>query len=739
MAYTTNKARRFGTGPVFITSIATILGAILFLRFGFATGTLGFWGVILIIVVSHLVTIPAALALSEIATNQRVEGGGVYYIISRSFGLNIGATIGITLYLAQAISIAFYIIAFTETFEPLFNFFHNQYNILIPRQVISVPVMIALSFIILKRGANLGIKALYFVVFLLFLSLLCFFLGKTDYEGPVGLMNFTFRNQNDFFNVLAVIFPAFTGITVGVGLSGDLKNPGKSIPLGIISATIIGMLVYFFVTWKLAVSASPQDLVEEQLIISRIAIWGPLIIPLGLAASTISSALGSVLVAPRTLQALGVDRSMPTKRLNYIFSRGRSETNEPYNATLITCLIAMIFVIMGSLNVVAQIITMFFMVSYSSLCLISFLNHFGSDPSYRPLFKSRWYISLAGFLISIWLMLMINITAAISAFIIISFLYISISNHHKERKGLEVIFQGAIFQLARKIQVYLQKSKKIQGSSWRPAVVCISKQTFNRPKPFEFITWLSHRYGFATYIHLIEGYFSKATNRRSDEELKKLIQMSEMEESNVYVDTLISPSYTSAIAQVIQLPSISGMENNFILFEYEQGDNKELAQITDNYSLVKAGNFDVCIYGSSQKAINFKQGIHVWIKPTDSKNASLMILVAYIILGHPDWKKGVIKIFSLCRKEEEKQTWEQIVDLIQVGRLPIALHNVEIITMDENVNPKTLINEKSSSAGLTIIGFRSEMVKQLGEKIFQGYESIGDVVFINASEHKEIK
>ena len=739
MADIINKARRFGTAPVFFSSIATILGAILFLRFGFATGTLGFWGVILIILVSHLVTIPAALALSEIATNQKVEGGGVYYIISRSFGLNIGSTIGITLYLAQAISVAFYVIAFTETFEPFFSFIQNRYNILVPRQVISVPVMTALSVIILKRGANLGIKALYFVVAILFISLLSFFLGKGDYEGPVGLMNFTFRNQDDFFMVLAILFPAFTGITVGVGLSGDLKNPGKSIPLGIISATIIGMLVYLFVTWKLASSASPQDMLDDQLIMSRIAVFGPLIIPLGLAASTISSALGSVLVAPRTLQALGYDRSFPSRKLNYILAKGRTETNEPYNATLITCIVAMIFVVMGGLNMVAQVITMFFMVSYSSLCLISFLNHFGSDPSYRPLFKSRWYISLAGFLASIWLMLMINVTAAIAAFIIISILYFSISNHHKERKGLEVIFQAAIFQLARKIQVYLQKSKKIQGSSWRPAVVCVSKNTFNRPKPFELIKWISHRYGFATYIHLIEGYFSKASSRKSDEELQKLIQLSEIEESNVYVDTLISPSYTSAIAQIIQLPGVSGMENNMALFEYEHGNSKELKQIIDNYALVKAGNFDVCIYANSPKAINFKQGIHVWIKPTDSENANLMILISYIILGHPDWRKGFIKIFSLCKKDEEKQTWDQIVKLIQGGRLPISLHNVEIITMEEDVNPKTLINEKSAISGLTLIGFRGEMVKQLGEQFFQGYDNIGDVIFVNANKYKEIK
>ncbi len=739
MADLTSKARRFGTAPVFFTSIATILGAILFLRFGFATGNLGFWGVILIIIVSHLVTLPAALALSEIATNQRVEGGGVYYIISRSFGLNIGATIGITLYFAQAISVAFYVIAFTETFEPLFNFIQNRYNILLPRQIISIPVMALLSYLILKKGANIGIKALYAVVALLFISILFFFLGKTDYEGTAGLMNFTFRNQDDFFIVLAIVFPAFTGITVGVGLSGDLRNPGKSIPLGTITATIVGMLVYFFITWKLASSASPQQLLEDQLIMTQIALFGPVIIPLGLAASTISSALGSMLVAPRTLQALSLDKSLPARRFNLIFSRGRSDTNEPYNAAVITCFIAMVFVILGNLNVVAQVITMFFMVTYSALCLISFLNHFGSDPSYRPLFKSRWYVSLAGFLISIWLMLMINLTAAIAAFIIITLLYITISNHHTERKGLEVIFQGAIFQLARKIQVYLQKSDKVQGSSWRPAVVCVSKNTFSRPKPFELITWISHRYGFATYIHLIEGYFSKATSRQSDEELKKLIKLSETEESNVYVDTLISPSYTSAIAQIIQLPGITGMENNMALFEYEQGNSKELTQIIENYALVKAGNFDVCIYANSQKAINFKQGIHVWIKPTDSENANLMILISYIILGHSDWKKGFIKIFSLCKKDEKIQTWDQIVELIHGGRLPISLHNVEVITLDEDVNPKTLINEKSSGAGLTLMGFRGEMVKQLGEKFFIGYENIGDVIFVNANKYKEIK
>ncbi len=75
----------FGTLPVFMMTISTILGAILFLRFGYAVGHQGFLGAIGIIFLGHMVTIPTAMAVAEIATNQKVQGGGAYYIISRSF------------------------------------------------------------------------------------------------------------------------------------------------------------------------------------------------------------------------------------------------------------------------------------------------------------------------------------------------------------------------------------------------------------------------------------------------------------------------------------------------------------------------------------------------------------------------------------------------------------------------------------------------------------------------------
>ncbi len=735
------KSHGFGTAPVFFTAISTILGAILFLRFGYAVGTLGFTGVMAIILLGHMVTIPTAMAISEIATNQRVEGGGEYFIISRSFGLNIGATIGLALYLSQAISVAFYVIAFTEAFEPFFEWMRNTHGLDLPKQAISIPAMAILSALILIRGAKIGVKALIVIMVILTGTLVLFFVGTTEYASEHGyqLVSSSFRNSNQFFIVFAIVFPAFTGITAGVGLSGDLKSPRKSIPRGTLMATFIGIIAYVFIAWKLNVSASPEDLTGEQLIMSKIAIWGLWVIPIGLAASTISSAIGSIMVAPRTMQALSYDHLFPLPRVNRFLAKGKKADNEPFNASLITIIIAFIFVSVGNVNMVAEIISMFFMVTYGALCLISFLNHWGSDPSYRPTFRSRWYISLIGFLMSVWLMFKINWIYAFVAIAAMILIYMIISRYHKERRGLQSIFRGAIIQLNRKLQVYLQKSTRIKKSEeWRPAAVCISSASFIREEAFYLLEWIAHKYGFGTYIHLIEGYYSRQTHEEAQQMLDKLIEKTEQRKNNVYIDTLISPSYTSAIAQTIQLPGISGMDNNMMIFEFDKTKVKEIEQIIDNFKLVKAGNYDICILGSSHKRFNFKKGIHVWIRSFDYQNSNLMILLSYIITGHPDWQKGDIKIFDICKEEDLEQTRKNLVELVKTGRIPITEKNIQIIKKDENVSSKVLISEHSADAGLTIIGFRAEHIKHFGADLFMGYDVIGDMLFVNSHRQKEI-
>ncbi|MFK7905816.1 MAG: amino acid permease [Chitinophagales bacterium] len=741
----------FGTSPVFFTAISTILGAILFLRFGYAVGSVGFFGTVLIVIVGHLVTIPTAMAIDEIATNQKVEGGGEYYIISRSFGLNIGAAIGIALFLSQAISVAFYIIAFAEAFDPILQWIHQNYvwlqdypflldeSGLLKKQAISIPAMILLAILILTKGADLGVKALYIVVAILFVSLILFFIGDTGFAATYEGNILTKRIDGDvnFFTVFAIVFPAFTGMTAGVGLSGDLKDPSKSIPLGTLAATISGMIVYVFIAYKLASSASAEDLVNNQLIMGEIALWYP-IIPIGLACATVSSALGSIMVAPRTLQAIGGDKIIPFNKFNTFIAKSKGKNSEPFNAAIITIIIAFGIIFIGDVNFVAEIISMFFMVTYGSLCLISFLQHFAADPSYRPTFRSRWYISLLGFFMCIWLMFNMNPTYAFMSIGIMVglYLFISSSEQGKQQRGMAAIFQGVVFQMSRKIQVFLQKAEKSEVE-WRPSVVCVSSDSFRRFHAFDMLRWMSHRYGFGTYIHLINGFYQEDTVEEAQKNMQRLLTIAA--KSNVYLETLISPSYTSAIAQVIQLPGISGKDNNMIMFEFAKRHPENLEDILSNYKLVKSGNFDICILGSSERGFGHNTSIHIWIKPNDYENSNLMILLGYIISNHPDWKRAVIKIFAVFPPEQIEAEQANLERVIEEGRLPISVSNIEIIAQKGYRKIKEIINEHSADAALTIIGFHNESLEREGSDMFQGYGELGSILFVHSDQEIIIK
>ena len=205
----------------------------------------------------------------------------------------------------------------------------------------------------------MGIRALY-VVASDFSFIVTIFSENTI---PWGEVNFfaSVDGSDDFFYVFTIIFPAFTGISAGLGLSGDLKEPRVSIPRGTIVATILGAVIYILVAFKLTMSTTLENLASNQLVMSDIAIWGP-IIPIGLACAAVSSALGSVMVAPRTLQALAKDKIFPNQTLDSWLSKAKK--NEPFNSTLVTCFIAFVFVLIGDIDFVARIIAMFFMVTH---------------------------------------------------------------------------------------------------------------------------------------------------------------------------------------------------------------------------------------------------------------------------------------------------------------------------------------------------------------------------------------
>ena len=788
--------QKFGTAPVFFTAISTILGAIMFLRFGFAVGMVGLAGTIGIILIGHAVTIPTAMAIAEIATNQKVEGGGEYYIISRSFGLVIGSTIGMALYMSQAISVAFYIMAFTEAFKPVIAWVVDTYPLLpwaewllLQPQTIGIPALLLLTLLILTKGADLGVKVLYTVVFTLAIALVAFFLGTTDYASEHGIDFFNkhvptgqetavandplpggqaadtavyYGNDTtasastasgerpaptgpnlpplSFFTVFAIIFPAFTGMTAGVGLSGDLRDPGRSIPLGTLAATIGGMVIYCFMAWKLAASAPPAALADtSRLVMADIAWQGWWIIPLGLAAATISSALGSILVAPRTLQAIAADKIFPAPAINTWISRGKGEANEPYNASLITVVLAAFFILLGALDSVAEIISMFFMVTYGSLCLISFLNHFAADPSYRPTFRSKWYVSLFGALACFGLMFFMNSTYAALAVVLIGLLYVYIAYANPDKRSMALIFQGVIFQFSRRLQIFLQKADKEEKKSWRPSVIAASNATFNRLGAFDLLRWLSQKYGFGTYLHYVNGYLSHEKSEEAAGIKERIIRMAESTDSRIYVDTIVSPSYTSAIAQIVQFPGIAGTENNLLLLEYSKNNQEGLEDIIDNFKLIKSVDFNVGILGLSERGFGLKKTIHVWITRAHYESANLMILLAYVLTGHPDWRDAEIRLFAVFEESKLKEEEQKLYDLIETGQLPISRNNIEVLCRMDDSDSKRVIARKSGEADLVILGFRDEALKRIGPEYFEGYDEVGNVLFVNASEAVEIR
>ena len=711
----------------------------MFLRFGYAVGNLGLLGALFIIILGHLITIPTALAVSEIATNLKVGGGGAYYIISRSFGTSIGSSIGIMLYASQIISVAFYLIAFAEIFNseffsPFINAFENYTHIPYDSRVISLPAGLILFSIILKRGANIGIKAMWGIFALLVFAVVLFIVGSPVSGGSGGNIYETIKRPDSFSTVFAIIFPAFTGIIAGVGLSGDLKDPRKSIPWGVMLAVTIGLIIYILVIIKLFYSAPLDDLANNQFIMYNISLWGPIIL-LGLGAATLSSAIGSILVAPRTLQALGNDKIFPHDRINTSFGEGHGKENEPTNATLISAIIALVFILLGNLNAVATIITMFFLITYGSVCSISFLEHFAGNPSYRPTFRTKWYLSFMGAVLCFGMMFQINFVYAIIALIIMAIIYKSQTYTHHETRSFAVIFQGMMFQISRWMKLALQKSgSKPDKHNWRPSVLAISSHAVERSAPKNLLKWISHYYGFGTLMNVHIGNTDRKTIRNARRIQKELVNQINVSNSNYSVTTIVSPTLRNATVPIVQYPDVSGLDNNTILFEFHNSRTNELEEIVDCSKLLYPMRFNICVLRATEHNFGFKERIHIWLTKIDYRNVNLMILLSFIIMAHPDWEKSEITIFTAFTKEKQKEQISNIKRLIAKGRLPIVLKNIESYTYTDKASLDRLIYRKSRNADLVIIGFTQRILNEQGVEVFKQHFELNETLFVSANE-----
>jgi hypothetical protein len=332
-----------------------------------------------------------------------------------------------------------------------------------------------------------------------------------------------------------------------------------------------------------------------------------------------------------------------------------------------------------------------------------------------------------------------NWSYAMLSVTIMGIMYYAITKSKKENRGLNKLFRGVVFQLSRELQVFAQRAdQEDQEVSWRPFAICISCDTFKRRSAFDVMRWISYRYGFGTYIHFIKGMLNSKTTKESKKALDQIIQLASGKDNRVYLDTIISPSYTSAIAQVVQLSGISGKGNNLILFEFSRSEPETINDMIQNYEMLESAGFDICILNTGYKGFGYKKEIHIWIKPEDYENANLMILLGYIILGHPEWKKGIIKIFVIAEREDMQHKYDELVGLIKQGRIPISPTNVEMIPLDEGEQKKGVVSKRSLEADLTLIGFKAEQLNN-GVQLFDNYGDMGNILFVSSNKEKIIE
>lgn len=684
------NAARFGTfGGVFTPNILTILGIILFLRAGWVVGQAGLVGALAIVLLANSISLLTGLSLSSIATNMRVRAGGNYYIISRSLGLEIGGAIGIPLYLSQAISVAFYVIGFTEALQSIA--FFDPFD---PR-LIALSVT-ALFIVIAYIGADFALKIQFFILGILMAALLSFFTGGWDsFNSPTLEANYT--DGVSFWVVFAVFFPAVTGIEVGVSLSGDLKDPSRSIPLGTISSILFTALIYVLTVIWFATQKDPTRLINDDLPMESIATV-PFLILAGVWASTLSSALGSVLAAPRTLQAIAKDNVVPA----WLAGQMGSKT-EPRVAVLVTAAIAFMIVGLGDVDVVAPIISMFFLNTYGMVNLTAAIEKLVANPSFRPRFQIPWQVSALGAVGCYGAMLLINPFATVAA-IIISYGFFIMLEQRNLRRAWGDIRNGIWFALSRYALLRLEQ-QRWHAKNWRPNIMVFTGQPHNRQQLAIVSEWLSLGRGIVTFFQfIIDAKQISATQlaEHRDTAYKNIRKYITEHDLYAFAECEIVEDFRQGALTVAQAHGIGGLQVNTVLMGWSRSAEGRCMQVGLMRDLVILDKNVVFLHHDPAVDFGEQQLIHIWWKGKGG-NADLMMLFAYIIQSHPTWRRARVRVLRVVDSAEAiPSTHAHLSALIEEVR--VEAEPLIIVRSDPKQRLTELIRERKLRADLSLIG-----------------------------------
>jgi amino acid transporter len=687
---------------VFTPSVLTILGIVLFLRLGYVVGGSGLAAALVIIALANAISLVTALSVSAIATNLRVKAGGDYYLISRTLGFAFGGAIGVVLFLAQSVSIGFYCIGFAEAVVPLLRLHAGVSMSAHAVAAVAVAVLGGVAWI----GADLATRLQYGVMAVLAAAIAAFALGaSTLWDGTLLRANWsTPPHALSFWVAFAIFFPAVTGFTQGVSMSGDLAQPGRSIPLGVLAAVGVSIVVYFGTAVLFAAAAPNATLFTDLAAMRSISAYPPLI-DLGIMAATLSSALASFLGAPRILQSLARDEVFPWLGR---FAAGSGPHGNPRLAVLPTAAVALAVVALGDLNKVAAVVSMFFLVSYGLLNYATYFEASAGSPSFRPTF--RFYdrrLGLAGAAGCLAAMLAIDLAAGAIAVLIVYAIY-----HYLRYQAVPVRWtdgrRAYHLQSAREHLLAADREPE-HARAWRPQLLVFSDSPARRARMLQFAGWIEGGAGMTTVVRMIESSERAALDRR-EAALAELDAEVKAQGSTAFPLVVVGPDREQMAATIVQATGVGPLRANTVVVNWPARDATFFAplgvgEFSRNVALAfRAGSNLVVLDADARewdeldRTESSERLIDVWWR--DTRTGELMLLLAYLMTRSSAWKASRVRLLAQPGEGESADAREQSL----VKRLRDIRIEAEVVVVDDD--EQATVVHQSHSSSMVFLPFR---------------------------------
>ncbi|OZJ05653.1 hypothetical protein BZG36_01518 [Bifiguratus adelaidae] len=596
---------------VFVPTVLTIWGIILFLRFGFIIGQAGVIGTLAMFGVGYAVNCLTVLSLSAISTNGTVRGGGPYYMISRSLGTEFGGSIGLVFYLGLVLGGSMNVLGFVE---PLIENFSRDGGYLFPLLPDGKPFTYLYGFLILiictsicLTGSKLYARTSLFLACLVFASTASIFVSFafqepfTDIEKNViytGWRWETFKEnlwpqfqrapvggRDDGLSetarsIFGILFPACNGVLAGAQMSGDLSDPSRSIPKGTLNAVWITLLGYSLIVILMGGSVDRSSMLLNLNILEEISLV-PALFAIGSLAAAIFAVLGAVIGSAKILQAVARDNLLPI--LNPL-SKGTKDGDEPFYGVLFTFSLIVIFCFAPSINTIANFVTMTALLTFCILNLACCLLKLSSAPNFRPSFHFfKWWTALAGFFVCIVAMLFVNELYALLSLGVMLILFVWI-HYQSPPKSWGDVTQSLIYHQVRKYLLRLDQRKE-HVKFWRPQILLL----VNNPRTsYQMIQFCNSLKKGALYIlgHVIKSQDFQACIPEFRRQQLAWLRFVDVANIKAFVQIIIAPSESIGARSLLLGSGLGGMRPNIVVMgDYDLTSFRKLSErYNDNSS-----------------------------------------------------------------------------------------------------------------------------------------------------------